>query len=342
VPRENTQGDLLRWYLSGAGSDGGSQADPDASIGAYRASTEVDPIGVRQEGSIPGVRILHAAGEHSLGLGNLTALNDDFLRWSDPDVGDAGIGAVAIANGETKVVEGALPGAFLRVERTTANDLRGSLTLRFLELFNGLWDDVSHAERLAGDTEYRCLVAKAGASGIVHELKIWLGLLGTAGAVDSSGYAASGAVTATSQTTLADWPASGYAKNERTEEVLYYTSRTSLALTVPAGGRDVWGGGAAAGLEDDVLSPIAGLAIGLEAPDAQPDGTFDNPADEDTAPGGVTFYTPTSEGDSNVLEVPTLTAGQIYGLWIAREVPAAASAEAWARFAIEWSFIAVG
>jgi len=33
--------DDLDFYLSGAGSDGGAQADPDASLGAYRSSTEI-------------------------------------------------------------------------------------------------------------------------------------------------------------------------------------------------------------------------------------------------------------------------------------------------------------
>jgi hypothetical protein len=342
VPDENSHGDLLRTYLSGAGSDGGAQADPDASIGEYRSATEARQVGFQVEESIPGVRVTAASGEQSLGGGNLVALQGDYLRWSDPDVGDGSPTAVKIANGETKVVAGALPGAFLRVQRTTSSDLRGSMSIRILELFNGLFDDVPHAERLAGDTEYRCVVFRAGPDGNVADLKVWLGLLGAAGAVDSSGYAASGAVTVTSKTIILDWPATGYVKNETTGEVLYYSSRTELALTVPAGGRSVWGGGASAGSEDDVLSPIAGLALGLEAPSSQPDGTFDNPADEDTAPSGVTFYAPTSETDSDVLEVPTLGAGEIYGLWIAREVPAAASAEPWARFAIEWSFVAIG
>jgi len=342
VPDAYTQADLLRWHLTGAGSDGGAQADPAASIGAYRSSTEVEGIGVRLEQSIPGVRVRQVAGENGLGLGSIEASQGAWLQWADPNQGDAVSTPVHIANGETKVLEGAEPGRFVRVERVTAEDLRGGMAVRLVERFDALFDDIGNSERSAGDTEYRCLCARAGGPGVVHLAKIWLGLVGTAGAVDSSGYAASGAVTVTSKTTLADWPATGYAKNEATGETLYYEERTDDALTVAAGGRDVWSSGAAAGSEDDVLSPVPGFAIGLEAPSAQPDGTFDAPANESTTPAAVTFYTPTAEDDGNVLELPTLEAGQIYGLWIARKIPASAAAEPWARFVIKWSFVAVG
>jgi len=37
----SVQSSDIKFYLTGAGSDGGVQADPDASLGAYRSSTEI-------------------------------------------------------------------------------------------------------------------------------------------------------------------------------------------------------------------------------------------------------------------------------------------------------------
>ena len=339
MPRDNDQADALRLYLTGADGDGNAQADPDASLGNYRSSTQVQGVGHFLKNPIPGLRIDYVAPENGLGEGIL-ASDGSSVAWTPPD-GTRG-DYVTIANGDTVVVPagGGEPGKYLRVTRTSASSLDGSTTVTIVDVFNGLFDNVGNAERAAGDTEYRCLAFKVGPYATIRDLKVWLGLLGTAGAVDSSGYAASGAVTVTSKTSLADWPASGFARNETTLEVLYYTERTATALTVPAGGRDVWGDALAAGLEDQVISPISGIRIGVEAPSAQPTGSFSTAADEDTDPGGITFKHPSSSTDGDVREPGTLTAGQIYGLWVERSVPGGAAATPRARILIEWSFTA--
>lgn len=62
------------------------------------------------------------------------------------------------------------------------------------------------------------------------------------------------------------------------------------------------------------------LAIALDL--AGVSGTADTIADESTAPDpALTFTAPTDEGSA--LDIGTLTAGQYYGVWIRRTVPAA-------------------
>jgi len=213
------------------------------------------------------------------------------------------------------------------------------------EVMNNLigLDNVSSAEAAAGDTEYRCLAFKNDAASEIKGLKVWLARLGTARAVNSDGYAASGAVTVTVKAdTFSDWPDSGFVENEDTGEVMYYSSRTSTALTVPAAGRDVWTdvAGGAAGDEDDVLVPIPGLRIAKEAPSAQADGYFTDKtgAGEGSQPAGLTWVHPHQEADGDVVTIGDLTATYIYGLWLERAVIAGATAESAVDQRLSWTF----
>lgn len=70
----------------------------------------------------------------------------------------------------------------------------------------------------------------------------------------------------------------------------------------------------------------AAIAIGLELPASQPAGAFATPADELTAPSGVTFVTPDSSGHADALTADWLWPGEILGLWIRRTVGAEAAA----------------
>jgi hypothetical protein len=294
-------------------------------------------LGVLLDAAIEGTTVDYVSHENGPGIGLLTG-GGGALAWKPPGgtLGDY----VSLVSGNTYALQGggSEEGKFVVVSRTSADSIDGATAATIMDVFNSLWDNVSNAERAAGDTEYRCLAFKVGPYSTVRDLKVWLGLLGAADAVDSSGYAASGAVTVTGQLSFADWLPSGYAKNDTTGEVLYYASRTDSALTVPAGGRDVWGDSLAAGSEGDPLDPIAGLRIGIEAPSSQPSGNFTAAADEDTDPGGITYKHPTSAEDVDVLTPPALSPGEIYGLWLERKVPAGAAATARARTLIEWSY----
>ena len=352
---ERYDGDALRWFLTGADCDGGYQDDPDASLGAFRSCVEVAGMGHLLSDAIRGLRVEYASAANGAGTGVLAALDANRVAWTPPD-GTAG-DAVRIAQGETKVVGGgSAPGKFVRVTRTGSGDLEGSAAVTLAEPVNSAvaLDDVSAAETSAGDTEYRCIALRAGPGTVVDALKVWLGLLGTARAVDAAGYAG-GAVSITVKTgTLADWPQAGYVLNVDVGEVMYYSSRTSTALTVAAVGRDIYDetlggiGAGDAGDEDDVLRPIPGLRLGLDAPTAQPDGSFvdQTGAGEGAAPGGVTFYHPTAEDDAEVLEPGILGGGEIYGLWLERKIPASGTgltvAAALARNLVRYSAAIVG
>jgi len=339
VTQLNRHADLLRVYFSGAGSDGGAQASPAACLGAYRSSTQMGGLGFHLGGIPRGVRVEYAAPENGPGDG-LLSINANYARWAPPG-GSAGP-SVLLSDASTVLLAGlSEPGKYILVSRDTAATPDGGAAITLVEPLGGLWDEVAHAERLAGHTDYRCLFFRVGPGGSVRSLRVFLGLLGTAATVDASGYAASGAVTVTAQEAISDWPASGMFKNTDTGEVLYYSSRAGGILTVPAAGRDVWGDGAAAGSLDDAIVPVPPLRLALEAPSAQPDGYVQTIADEDTGPTGRTWKHGTSANDVDALEVPALSAGQIYGLWLARRTVADASAVAVADTAVEWEFMAV-
>lgn len=324
---EHTHSDALRWYLTGAASDGGAQADPDAALGNYRSSTRYGSMGFRAKGGTTNVTIEFVAGANGLGTGRIRAASTSTLAWTPPG-GTEGT-AVTIANGQTRVLEGDGDNdAFVVVTRDTTADLLGTTNVTCTDVFNGLWDNISSAERVAGETEYRCLCLKNGGSYEADATRLWLGLLGTAADVNAAGYAAAGAVTITAGESggYADWPEQGVVHNARTDEVLYYHSRTDDALTVEAAGRDFWGDGAAAGLEDDVLRPIPPWRLALEAPAAQPAGYAQTIANEGTAPTSVSWHH--SPHASDPTTVPGLQAGYCYFLWIARKVLAGSTADA--------------
>jgi len=344
---EKTGPDSVRVYLTGAASDGGAQTDPDLALGKYRSSTLADFLGVSIADAISGITVDFVSGANGTGDGSLAATGASELKWTAPG-GSQGDG-VTIANGETKIVlDGTDPEKFVRVTRTSADALSGTATLTLTDTFNNLigYDNVSAAERAAGDTEYRCLSFKVDAADDIMDLLAWLGTLGTARAVNADGVS-TGADTCTAKSgTFADWPDSGYVYNTDKDEVAYYSERTSTVLTLPAAGRDVWdetGGGAGVGVawdEDDAIEAVPGLRIGKEAPSAQPSGTFTDKtgAGEGSQPAGVTFAHPIASDDANVIDIGDLDDGYIYGLWLERIIIAGATAEASVLNLVEWTF----
>jgi len=133
-----------------------------------------------------------------------------------------------------------------------------------------------------------------------------------------------GSITITVDGNLDDWPPSGWVVNQATDEVLWYASRSATQLVVAPDGRDVWdetGGGAGigmAGSAGDVLALVGPARIGKEDPSAQPDGYFTTVSPETSAPGGVTFEHPWGDLDPTALDLGTVPAGEIVGLWIER------------------------
>ena len=343
-----TGADSIRLYLTGAASDGAAQADPNLSLGKYRSSSLATTLGVAVAGGPANITVDYVSGACGEGDHSISSETTGSLAFT-PAGGSKGT-AVTIANGETKVLVagGSEPAKYCVVTRTSATNLSGTATVTTAYQFNNVvgFDNVSTAEQAAGDSEYRCLAAKNVSAATTNGLLIWLSTLGTPRTVNATGYAASGAVTVTiTSGDVDDWPESGAVLNSDTGEVLYYSSRSSSALTVPAGGRDIWTdvAGGAAGSSGDALVPIPMIRLGAEAPASQPDGAFTDKtsAGEGSAPAGVTFVHPIASDDADVVDIGSLSAGNIYGLWIERIVIAGAAATASATNSIDFTFEAL-
>ncbi|HPD15815.1 MAG TPA: hypothetical protein PLE19_12745 [Planctomycetota bacterium] len=333
-----TGADAIRVFLTGAASDGGAQSDPAASLGKYRSSTRLDSLGVSVVSGPANITVEFASAENGPGEGEMDTKSVNSLSWTAP--GDTEGAEVTIANGETKLLPSNDPNKFLIVTRTSAADLANTATITLTDVMNNLWDNVSDAERTAGDVEIRCVCFKNVSSSEIKSLKAWLGTIGTAAAVDASGYAASGAVTVTSKVAagFADWDDAGFVHNDDTNEVMYFTKTDSSNLAVAAGGRDVWGDGAAAGLEDHVIRQVPQWRIGKEAPSGQPNGSFTDASAGEGEASPVTCYHPVSAGDAAVVNIGDLAAGYIYALWVERKIVAGAAADPSVLDVFQFSF----
>ncbi len=266
---EKTQGDALRHYLTGASSPGGTQAVPALSLGGYRASTQEMPLGIKIADAIPGIIIEYAAGMNDEGAGTLEASTDDSLTWTPPG-GSPGV-AVTIAEGETKVISGADSDKWIRLRRTSSTALAGTATVTLSEKFNNVvgFDNVGSDDALAGEQYLRALCAlNVGATAAIHNVLAYIAQLATAQTSDGTQLGASGAGTVETTGAFTGWPDSGFARIEESDgtlrEIVYYSSRTTTALTVPAEGRALLETTAAAGAADDLVRSVPGIEIALE------------------------------------------------------------------------------
>lgn len=331
MPAEKTRADAIRKYLTGAGSDGGAQTDPDASLGNFRSSTLADIMSVSRATPIANIDIDFASGANGEGAGALAAAGVDSLNWTPPSPGTVGPD-VTITSGQTMIIEGANdPASFVRATRTSGVDLTGSEADTLADNFNNVigFDDISTAEASAGDTEYRCACIKNESGTDVKNIKVWLKTVGTQRVSDTTQLGASGAGTLATTGNFNDWPDAGYCvikdSGGTEREVIYYASRTATVLTVPAAGRGMMGTSAAAGAATDTLDAIPPIAVGKEAPTSQPSGSFTDKtvAGEGSKPAGVTFLHPITQADA--VSIGTLAATNIFAIWIERHVAASST-----------------
>lgn len=349
---EKTHADAVRFYLSGAASHEAAQADPDASIGNYRGTTEWTPLASTVTSPISNVTIGHVAGANGEGAGTLTASGADELKWTPPG-GTLGAG-VTIANGETKVLEGGTDtDKHVRVTRTSAAALSGTATVTLADSFNNTvgMDNVSSAEAAAGDDEQRGLFLKNESTVAVTLFKAWVKTIGTQRVSAGSQLGASGAGTlAVTSGTFADWDGGadtgGFCRIEEADgtlrEIVYYSSRTSTELTVPAAGRELLGTSAAAGAADDKVYCVPGIRLSVETPSHATTGTIENCATESVIPtaGGIAWSSAISAATAGCT-LATLAAGNHHGLRIRRAVPAGMVGSAERLNLFDYSFDAV-
>jgi hypothetical protein len=168
-----SRADAIALFLSGAVGAGGVQADPDLSLGGYRSSSRCCGLTPALATILPGVLIEFASGANGIGTGMLSASDVGSLAWCPPGA-DAGGSVIAIANGETKLLEGADPTQFLVVTRTSADDLSGGAAVELVEAFNDVLGQADASLPSATPT-YRAVFFKNGPTQTVRNLKVWIG-----------------------------------------------------------------------------------------------------------------------------------------------------------------------
>lgn len=340
----NTGPDSLRMYLSGATSDGGAQAVEDDSLGRYRSSTEVQSLSFVATAAITNVTVDHVSAANGPGTGFLVATGADKLRYYAPDPATAGDALpgddpgtpgveVTILNGESAVVcDGDDHAKFVRVTRTSATALSGTKGIEIADRYANVVScgEVTSAERTAGVVKYRLMVLRNENVGVgipLKDVSVWLApadgvvIEGT----HTTRLGASGAGTIVIPGSFTGWATAGWALIETSagvaQEVIYYSSRTSTALTVPAAGRGLCGTSATAMAASDKVVPWHGRAYALEAPSSQPSGHFNGNAV--TPPSGLTWRQTRADGGYTHGDMEN---GEILGLWVRWDVPAGAAA----------------
>lgn len=343
MPAQFTRADALREYLTGAASDGGAQSNPADALGNFRSSTEAVSLGITIANPITGVTVQYAGGANPTGVGTLTAIDSSHLTWQPAGASAPGSPTSFSGSNDVELVESlGLPGQYLRISGTPPFSVGTSqITLATLvDNFFG-FDDLTPSQASAGLSEYRATIIRNEASFDVTALQRCLALLGTVQNSDTNYLPVSGAGTIITSGTFVDWPAAGWCQVRDSggtlKEVVYYTSRTSTTLTVPAAGRALLGTTAQIGSLSDVVYPVPGVAIGLDSAGVQSFGSsIQTIANANTAPTGITWNLEILPG--NGLQVASLAVSQQIGIWMWRQVPPGAIATPLAFTQVQTNF----
>lgn len=325
MPSVLTRADCLREYITGASSAGGVSSGPSFSLGNHRSSTPVTFLGIAIDNAITGVTIDFASGANLEGVGTLSAPTTSTLTWTPPG-GSAGT-PVSFSGTQQKIVEGLnSPGQYVRVTGTPPFSGGPSL-VTLSDLYDGFFglDDLTPTQASAGLTQYRASMVRNEAATDVLSFQRYIGTLGTPAASNVSWLSGGGSGTVSTSASFADWPDDGWAQVRDSggtlKEVIYYSSRSSTALTVPATGRALLGTSATAGTNSDVLTPVPGIAIGTDPLGVVSATTpIQTVASQTTAPTGVTWNLGLTALTG--LQIGTVPTGQQVGVWVKRHIPA--------------------
>lgn len=234
----------LGFFLSG----GAGNSDPNAALGGIISATRW--LSQSQTGvSIAGVTFVDAA-ENAVGSGTLAyAVTGKTLTWTPP--GGAVGTPVPLTTDGTVIARGAgAQAGYIRLTIVFASLPAGDVsnTVTIANVNNGLFDDVTKAQALAGDTNYRCFYLKnTHATDTATDVRFWI-------------------------------------------------NQDSLGADVISIGADP-----------------AGVGNGSST------GVATTIANEATAPAGVTFSQPLSEGAA--ISLGTFTLGTGRAVWVKRDVP---------------------
>ena len=330
---ERTGPDSLACLHLGAASHDAAQTDPDLSLGDHLSSTLAPSLAPAVSVVALGsgqLTIQRIDGENGTGTGTITATGVNDITWLAPG-GSAGP-AVTILNGETRMLHtNGDPNKFIIVTRDNANDLTTSANVSIVVVYPSAmgFADVDAAEQAAGSVKYRALGYENLNSVATQNLVVQLVALGTQRISATAFLPASGAGTIEiASGNFNDWPASGHCLIHRgtaVHERVYYSGRTSTVLTVPAVGRGLGVTSEAVGQATDTVDAVPPIELAIEEPASQPSGAFDAPADEDTAPSGVTFSNPLLV--ANALTPPDKDPGETFAVRAKRIVVAGSTNE---------------
>lgn len=345
------RGDSVRLWLTGANSDGGAQADPDAALGNYRSSTEASRVGFVQLSPLPGL-FVRAASRANGGDGRAGAIVTESrtaVKYFAPGSIEAGPVAMPLVTGQTVTLEdGANPAKWVRVERTDATpQFFGSSSVELTDQFGNLFGftDVTNSQRSAGGQFYRACMVRNVAMPTAYDVRFWVAELADSSTAAGGALGSSGAGTITGPTdAFLGWPTAGWARVEQSNgtlrEIVYYASRGDNTLTVPSAGRARLGTSAAAGSVNDRVRCVPGVRIAWEPASPAFGGSVQTIADETAAPTSVTWSTAVTPASGVAAgDLQTCRQG---ALWIERDVSAGAAAHAKLLNLIGFSFTMEG
>lgn len=330
--------DTLRYWLSGAASDGAAQADPTACLGGYRSSTEADRVGLIKPAAMAGVRVdqisraTAADADYPTGLGGtLVALDGNRLAFTARG-GSVGPPKSFAVGQSRPLADGTNPSKFVRVTRTGSDPLLGLTALELDDVANNLFGgpNASNTNTTAGRTLYaECRLRGESNAAPVRSIRVWIKPLAASAvsSVTQLGGSGTGTIAGTAYC-FAGWQETGwawiYTSGGTLREIVYYTSRTDSVLTVSAAGhRGRLGTSAAAGASTDVVYNAAGMRIGFETPSPVVGGSVQTIASATTAPTGISWNTGVTE--STGLGPVNLPTGGSVGLWLQFDLPAGAN-----------------
>lgn len=315
-------------YLETRLSGGATNTNPAKSLGGPMSSERVLSQAATAPTTITGVTINDAAG-NAEGAGTLTYTyhaTAPTLKWTPPS-GSAGI-AVNVSTNSRYALQGASNGGLLFVTVVAASLPSSSQTntITIAGIANEVWDDVSKAEALAGDTEYRCLYlynahsTDTMASGLLWRHTDTAGQDVLSLELDPAGVGngsttgvATGCLEATKVVSGATW--TGGVATYTTSTAHGYTSGDLVkTASVTPSGYNVTG-----------IATVTGAST-FTIPVAVDPGAFSVAGtvarySEGTAPTGVTFSS-NAVSEASALVVGDLTTLQAYAYWQKRVVPA--------------------
>ena len=156
------------YYTGGASND-----NPDFSLGGVRSSVQCQGMTFNISNNVPGVVIRYVTPANGEGLAALS-VSDGTATYTPP--GGSPGSAVAIAEGETRLIEGADPDKAIRIYRTANVSFSGDMAISLADALEKLLSmkNVDDAERQAGSTKYRAVMLVNHGSYGVYDFKAWM------------------------------------------------------------------------------------------------------------------------------------------------------------------------